>query len=360
MKRNAFLIGLIVILVLLLAACAGAEGPEGPQGPAGPPGPAGVEGPQGPEGPPGPAGPEGPAGEAAAAAAVMASDLSCTECHNDTTLITGKKTAWSESRHGTGEAFVRGTSASCAGCHSGGGFSARIAAGLNPDEVQEGDPNPTRQDCRACHQIHTTFTRNDFALETTDPVTLFAIEGATYDGGDGNLCVNCHQPRRDAPVAENGMITDITQHWGPHHGPQSSMLLGVGGAGVEGSSSAHYRLVEDTCVTCHMGEERSHTYEPEVERCQECHDGAENFDIEGVQTEVQAMIDELGDLLVAAEVLSENGPDGHPIVTEAPENVAIALYNWVYVAHEDKSLGVHNADYTKALLQAGLDAMSEQ
>ena len=78
-----------------------------------------------------------------------------------------------------------------------------------------------------------------------------------------------------------------------------------------------------------------------------------------MQTEVQAMLDELGELLVAAEVLSEIGPDGHPTVTEAPENVALALFNWIYVAHEDKSMGVHNPDYTMDLLQAGLDAMAE-
>jgi len=77
-----------------------------------------------------------------------------------------------------------------------------------------------------------------------------------------------------------------------------------------------------------------------------------------VQTEVQAMIDELGDALVAAGVLDENSEAGHPTVTEAPEGVASALYNWLYVAHEDKSKGVHNPGYTKALLQAGLDAMA--
>jgi hypothetical protein len=137
------------------------------------------------------------------------------------------------------------------------------------------------------------------------------------------------------------------------------MLLGVAGGGVEGSPSAHYNLVDDTCVACHMGANDSHLFEPDVAACQECHDGAENFDINGVQTEVQAMLDELGDLLVAQGVLSENSPDGHPTVEEAPENVALALYNWIYVAHEDKSLGVHNPDYTRDLLQAGMDALSQ-
>jgi len=337
-KKVLVLLGTLIVAAVVLSACAtaGEPGPQGPAGPAGPPGP------------------QGPAGESA-----MATDLSCTECHNDTSLITGKHTAWAESLHGTGEAYLRGTSNSCAGCHSGGGFSERIAAGLSPDQVENGDPNPTRQDCRTCHQIHTTYTKADFALETTDPVALFAIEGATYDGGEGNLCVNCHQPRRGFPAAENGMITGISTHWGPHHGPQSSMLLGVAGAGVEGKPSAHYSMVENTCVACHMGEGASHTFEPSVTACQECHADAENFDINGVQTETKARLDELGTLLVEAGVLSDITVDGHPIVTEAPEGVATALYNWIYIAHEDKSFGVHNSAYTKALLDASFEALGK-
>jgi hypothetical protein len=286
-------------------------------------------------------------------------ELTCAECHNDTTLISGMQANLSLSLHGTGESFARGTSASCAGCHSGGAFSARVEAGLNPEEVEAGDPHPTRQDCRTCHQIHTTYTAADFALETTEPVALYAVEGASYDGGQGNLCVNCHQPRRSFPEAVDGMITEISEHWGPHHGPQSAMLLGVAGAGVEGQPSTHYSAVEDTCVACHMGEGRTHTFAPDVATCQACHADAENFDINGVQTEIQAELDRLGDVLVAEGVLSENTPEGHPTVTEAPEGVATALYNWIYIAHEDKSLGVHNPAYTRALLEAAFAALEQ-
>jgi hypothetical protein len=350
MKTKHIVIGIaLLILALALAACAGQAGPQGPAGPAGPPGPAG---PAGPQGPAGPAGEQGPAGPAAAT-----SSLTCTQCHNDTTLITGKEATWSTSLHGNGTAFLRGTSADCAGCHSGGGFSARIAAGLAPDKVTEGDPNPSRQDCRTCHQIHTTYTSSDWALETTDPVTLYAVEGATFDGGEGNLCANCHQPRRGFPAAENGMITGITSHWGPHHGPQSAMLLGVAGAGATGSPSTHYKVVENTCVTCHMGDGKSHTFAPDIATCQTCHADATDFDIDGVQTEVQAELDTLGKALVAKGVLSDITADGHPTVTEADEKVATALYNWLYIAHEDKSLGVHNPEYTKALLDASFAAL---
>ncbi|MBI5871140.1 MAG: hypothetical protein HZB44_09380, partial [Actinobacteria bacterium] len=81
---------------------------------------------------------------------VPAEYLTCTECHNDTTLITGKVAQWEESGHGTGTAFMEeGPNKSCVGCHSGGGFSAMIAAGQKPNQPTVGDNNPTPQNCRA-------------------------------------------------------------------------------------------------------------------------------------------------------------------------------------------------------------------
>ncbi|MEJ2487189.1 MAG: hypothetical protein P8Y68_15790, partial [Anaerolineales bacterium] len=153
--------------------------------------------------------------------------LSCTECHNDSALITSKEFAWEESKHGVGEAAVyAGGRDGCSGCHSGASFSEAVATGVNPGEF-EGVTAVSKQDCRACHQVHTTYTGADWALETTDPVAMYAAEGVTYDGGKGNLCANCHQARRVFPEAEDGVITGISSHWGPHHGPQSSMLMGI-------------------------------------------------------------------------------------------------------------------------------------
>ena len=342
MKKSKLflLLALMAVAAVAMTACAGEQGPAGPAGP---------------EGPAGPQGPEGPAGPAGADAAAAEFELTCSECHDDSSLITGKHFEWAESNHGISEsAAYAGGRSSCTGCHSGASFSDMVAAGLTPDQV-ESVTAVTKQDCRTCHQVHTTYTGADWALETTDPVAMFAAEGVTYDGGKGNLCVNCHQARRVFPEAVDGVVTGISSHWGPHHGPQSSMLLGIAGAGVEGKPSAHYSMVEDTCVACHAS---NHTFEPDIAACQGCHADIEDPDFSGLQTEVQAMLDELGELLVAEGVLSEIGPDGHPTVEEAPENVAIALFNWIYVAHEDKSMGVHNPAYTKALLQAGLDALT--
>ncbi|HEX6790588.1 MAG TPA: hypothetical protein VF247_04690 [Candidatus Krumholzibacteria bacterium] len=287
----------------------------------------------------------------------VAGPAGCTDCHTSTDLITAKHTQWAESRHGSGTSFEEeGTNKSCAFCHSGDAFVDALEAGLPPNQLAAGDPDPTRQDCRACHRIHETYTAQDWALRTTSAVSFYAIPGSTFDGGEGNLCVNCHQPRRNAPVAVDGVIKGISEHWGPHHGPQSSMILGVGGAGVTGTVHGHY-AIENTCVHCHMGDGRNHTFEPSVERCQGCHTDATDFDINGRQTEIIALANQLGDMLVTAGLLSENTIDGHPIVTEAPEDQGIALWNWLYVHHEDRSFGVHNYPYTRAMLDEGITRM---
>jgi len=279
----------------------------------------------------------------------------CSDCHNDTTLLTGKATAWGMSLHGTGTAFdYAGGRAACAGCHSGGAFSAMVAAGQNPDEVTAGDPNPTRQDCRACHEIHVTFTGADWALETTAPVEFYAIPGTTFDGGAGNLCATCHQPRGAFPAAVDGMVKVTSTRFGPHHGPQSAILRGTGGA-TTGTPMVHYTMVSDTCVTCHMGSGANHTFNPNIATCKTCHGTATNFNIGDTQTEVQALLDALEAKLLAANMLTA---DGYAVVGTYTAAKAGALWNWRTISIEDKSLGVHNPAYTKALLNAGLAAFA--
>jgi hypothetical protein len=277
----------------------------------------------------------------------------CMACHNDTTVITGKQAGLSGAVHGTGDAFLRGTRSSCAGCHSGGAFSEMVAAGLAPNQVEAGDPNPTRQDCRTCHQVHVSHTEADWALETTAAVNLYAFGELMFDGGKGNLCANCHQPRR--AIAEpdaDGNIAVTSTHWGPHHGPQSAMLLGTGGAGdVAGVPSFHYRLVGDTCVTCHIGADMVHTFEAVEASCDECH--APEDDLDGAMAAVQEKITVLHDLLEAKGLYH----DGHPVVGVYPAAEAQALWNYIFIDVEDASSGAHNPPYTNALLDASIAAL---
>ncbi len=282
-----------------------------------------------------------------------ASVTDCMGCHDNTTLITGKQTSLSLAVHGTGSAYnYAGGRSSCTACHSGGAFSKMIADGLTPNTVEAGDPNPTRQDCRTCHQIHTTNTAADWALETTAPVVLFALEDTIFDGGKGNLCAYCHQARRAiaAPDAD-GNISVTSTHWGPHHGPQSAMLLGKGGAGVAGVPSFHYRLTGDTCVTCHIGAGASHSFKSVSASCLQCH--AEDDDLAGAQAAIAAQLVELHDLLEARGLYY----DGQPVVGIYPAAQAEALWNYIFIAIEDGSLGTHNAPYTKALLNASIAAL---
>jgi hypothetical protein len=334
MHKRTLTLGLVLAgAALALAACAGPEGPAGPAGPAGPP---------------------GPAGEPAAA-----TDLTCTECHNDTTLIWSKEAQFRESSvHGTGESFLRGEGTDCAGCHGTEGAKARIAAGLLPhDESVVGIVNVSPFDCRTCHEIHTTYTGADWAVVGGGQPTKMEMTAGTFDGGSGNLCANCHQIRNAPPTASGGNVEVTSSRFGTHHGVEAQMLLGEGGLGVAGSPSTHYMVVENTCVSCHMGDEDSHTYMPDVARCTACHADAEDFDINGVQTEVEGMVEELTALFVDKGMLdAETGLWAVPATV--PEDVANAMWNYKFVV-EDQSMGVHNSNYTKALLAAAIETMSQ-
>ncbi len=356
--RSAKMFFWVVLMgaALALAACSGETGPVGPPGPAGEAGPAGAAGEPGPEGP------AGPVGDVAMA---DVTDLSCTACHDSGTLIVSKQAQMRDaSVHGTGEAFIRGESTNCAGCHGSEGAEARIEAGLPPhDPSVEGVVNVSPYTCRTCHDIHETYTPDDFSL-TGDgqPVAMEYTDG-TFDRGNANLCANCHQIRNEQPVAVDGVIEFTTSRFGTHHGAEAQMLLGVGGLSAPGDESIHYRDIENGCVGCHMGENSNHTFEPDLDNCQECHTDLDTFDRNGVQTEIQALLDEVKLLLIDAGIIdttlldSETGEVANRSVPGAyPEAVASAMWDYMFVI-EDQSRGVHNPPYAKALLEAAKAAL---
>lgn len=348
MTKKGIWLGIGVLSLLLMAvlmlACSGPTGTAGSAGSAGAAGAAGA------------AGPAGPAGAAGAAGKMGANAAdTCSDCHNDTTLVYSKSAQSALTTHQTGRGWhYAGPRAACTACHSSEGFQEMVATGTGvEDGVDRADASPPN--CRTCHEIHTSYTEADFALRTTAPVTLIA-SGETFDGGNGNLCANCHQPRREMAI-EDGIVNVSSTHWGPHHGPQSTMLLGIGGWGVEGKAAAHYSIIDDTCTSCHLPDD-NHLLSPSLNNramtaCQTCHVDAANFDINGTQTEVKALITELEHLLEAKGLYH----DGHPVVGEYPEAEAGALWNYIYIAVEDGSSGVHNPGYTKALLEASIEAL---
>ena len=108
----------------------------------------------------------------------------------------------------------------------------------------------------------------------------------------------------------------------------------------------------------------------EVARCQTCHADTKNFDVNGVQTEVKAMLEELHTLFVDNKLLNPetdlwgiwdeaagkfvNPSADAPLVV--PVAVAQAMWNYKFVTY-DQSNGAHNAAYAKALLEAALETM---
>lgn len=291
-------------------------------------------------------------------------DLSCTQCHNDTTIIWSKEAQFREkSVHGTGEAFERGENGSCAGCHGHEGAKARISANLPPhDPSVEAVVNVSPYDCRTCHDIHTSYTDEDWALTGAEKPVVLEMTGGTFDKGAGNLCANCHQIRNEVPVATGAPVIVESTRFGTHYGAEAPMLLGEGGFGVTGSVSPHYDQLDEGCVSCHMGDERNHTYLPQVERCLGCHADIESFDVNGTQTEIAELLDQTKGLLIRSGMMSadyeENGELQHDrsIAGEYPEEVVGAFWNYMFVLN-DQSKGVHNPAFARALLESAIAAL---
>ena len=315
-------------------------------------GPQGPQGPQGEQGIPGNDGTPGVAGTAG-----------CIECHNlDTKYEVTYQ--YEGSVHATGSTAARSSSTSCAPCHSKQGFIETQYTGA--DKTVNGFPYPTRIDCGACHSFHETLElaeAPDYALRTTDPVELLMYRAAgmdpvTVDLGDAsNLCANCHQPRTAPPVDNgSGEFTVTSTHYGPHHGPQTTIMQGLGGyeiAGVDYPNETPHTKAS-SCVTCHM-HDGDHEFEPSLASCNttECHNGEiTTLAANPRQISVANLLTTLRDELELAGLLEEDLETGefHPVTGTYPIDQVGALYNYETIV-DDRSMGVHNFKYVEALLQ---------
>ena len=300
----------------------------------------------------------------------------CQACHDAPTHHV-KGTEWINSLHAVTTTDPAGN-AGCVGCHTGNGFVGRIQGAKTLDTTY------SAIDCQTCHEPHgmTTPDTATHLVRAMAPVTL--ANGVTVkNAGTGALCMNCHQSRRNAKTYV--ATTAGSSHYGPHDGPQADMIAGTNGYdyGKIIPSSAHQYVTGDTCVTCHMQATATtdaaflkaggHTFKmslnpgggaPSVEMvaaCQNCHgpqvaqfdfplmDYNNDGQIEGVQTEVQHLMDQLSSMLP---------PDNKPKAALAIDNTwtpaqLAAAYNWLYV-NADGSRGVHNTAYTVGLLKASI------
>ena len=256
------------------------------------------------------------------------------------------------------QSFFRG---SCTQCHTNEGYIDYMTTGAtNPGSYAD----PTRIDCTTCHGKHGTFDFEndgyDYALRNFAPTTLMADPNYTIAYNDkSNNCASCHQPRTAPPMADvEGMFEVTSSHWGPHHGPQSTLLEGIQGALIAGSEdypdvgSATHRT-GSSCVKCHMGEDSGsgdgqHSMKPTSTACTDCHSS-------GVPTEVEGLAE---NMVTLANLLDEVGivHEGHPVEGEYSIAQAEAAWNYLLVM-EDASHGVHNPKYVKALIKNSIEVL---
>jgi formate-dependent nitrite reductase cytochrome c552 subunit len=353
MKSKNLMLGLksiALVLIMGLFACEGDLGPQGPQGPLGPQGPQGIAGVNGQDGQNG--------------------AENCVDCHGNNQLITAKVFQWENSVHAIGGHYTINRS-TCAGCHTSQGFLDRIATGGQTASADVDDPLP--QNCYTCHQIHTTYTYDDWAPTYGDPVTLW-VGGETVDVGKGNQCIICHQPRVREPFptpGQTGMLEVTTSRYGPHHGAQGALFTGSGAyeVGSGYANSSHTELVQDACITCHMApvldgrEAGGHTFRVETadgelntNGCVQCHtdeDALMNL-VNATQSGIAELLQELAVELREAGILEESRDRSIP--GTYPPDVVGAMWNYMYVL-EDQSMGVHNANYARTLLQNSIAAL---
>ncbi len=307
---------------------------------------------------------------------------SCVACHNNT-LRSEIAAGFDVSAHASGSVGFAENRAGCASCHGTAGFIEFLETG----EAAGPFSGDNTISCNACHDSHRTFDFEndgpDYALRNPDPTQLVLAPSVTIDFEDSsNNCISCHQPRDsyEIPALNPDGTYEITSfRFGPHHGPQSTVLEGILGAEIAGNvdyparASAAHRTGA-SCVACHMGpsddpEIGGHSWNYVESNCIECHSA-----VPGSSTSYQNDYPELFALL---RQVQGTDPDGNPITgilyeefddennrsvyaNEGvwPDVAAMAAWNYKTI-YEDQSRGIHNPKYTEALLQNSIQAVQE-
>jgi hypothetical protein len=336
----------------------------------------------------------------------------CNQCHDAPSKhVYG--TEWYASSHAVTTTIPSGaTRDQCVMCHTSYGFITRIdnteSNIVANNTITNFAPTNTTYaaiGCQTCHEPHgNTFPTNNapntHIIRTLASVTLGDGTVVT-NAGEAELCLECHHSR------DGGASNNVVQYalgkatwaggssFGPHDGPQGDMIEAANAItyGLVIPSSAHRIAVSNVCVGCHMQTVAStdpgflhvgaHTFEmkyyvtnsgvatevDQVAVCNQCHGGITNFNfpvedyantgvIQGVQTEVQILLNQLSTLLPnSSGVVDGTVKTSLSTKTNWTQAQLQAAYNWQFVAN-DGSLGVHNAPYATGILKASIANLS--
>jgi hypothetical protein len=442
MKNLFKLFSLLVAAGFLFASC------EGPAGPAGKDGQNGANGTNG-----------------------VDANETCKLCHNPD-VVDAVAVQFELAKHSYGiVAEEEAGNVGCSPCHTHEAFKFMVSHNVpatftlnttTGDYANDYVTVPTAAigniTCFTCHSsLHTSFEGTDFSpLTTTAPVSMTMWAGAktinlTQDGGMGNLCVKCHQPR---PLTTSTSLTDgrvvnydslanyptltfydnVVGNKAPnqvvpsyrthvHYGTVGAIFAGVGGVEFPGQNyESSYHTTHASCEECHMvdpingvnGKAGGHTFwaKGNFNGCNttNCHPGLTSSSSlwTATRADVKALLDALADKINAVGngtpiLHSESDPeanlwadnttgkwDGYLNIydpstnpggawknpgstgsyTQAQKDINNALPTFPSLTNgvmgaminfqmclREFSLGIHNTNYTKALLQGSIDVI---
>lgn len=325
----------------------------------------------------------------------------CAQCHDS--LSHHYKTAeWNNSRHAVATKTPSGANRNnCVRCHTATGFVQYIDHAGTTNVPYVTNTVYEAITCAACHDPHDP--ENPHQLRAANVYTL--PEGTTVTNvGLGALCMECHHSRNGS--AEDNIVNYKLglptwaggSSFGVHDSTAGDMVEGVNGwtYGKFIPSSTHSYVVSNVCVGCHMqpvassdpaftkagGHTFSMTYSDgttlvdKTDVCSKCHGPVESFNlvrkdydgdgvIQGVQTEVQNLLNQLSRLLPNSQYRADGNYVADGLVktsistrTNWQDRFLQAAWNWQFVNVEG-SLGVHNASYAVGLLKASIADLTD-
>ena len=334
-------------------------------------------------------------------------EAACGKCHSSSNPeypLLGAREGYNNSGHYLGfelhtknAYYANGNG--CQLCHTNEGFIEYVTTGTVDSESFVA--NPSQPGCFTCHDSHTT---GDFSVRAVPAVILANEEEVNL--GAGNLCATCHRARSSAEDIVKALPADkIPSYWGPHHGPEADILTGNSAYEFPGkvyTNSLHTTVIKDTCITCHMalpqgryslssavgghsffvtGEVHG-TEKNNPAACIDCHkeikqlSGTEYFDykvmdydtdgeVEVIQMEIEGLLEHLVNgkgtgVLQKLDPPIYNKDGSYNWIrgndSQRPIEEVAALYNYKLIL-EDRSLGIHNTNYTIQVLYDTIEAL---
>jgi hypothetical protein len=332
-------------------------------------------------------GPAGPAGENGLDG--KDGSTKCASCHGENAKdVQFKFSQFETAKHNTGVIYEEEAGRlQCGGCHTASGFIEATSLGKD-DPVSQATG---KLSCKTCHTIHNSFDSTDFKLRVTSGFAL-RQGGAQVDFKKGNICAKCHQARAYAHNPGGDTLkasgTSTYSRFGPHYGVVANVVAmsGLEDMGVT-ESNPHGNL---SCTDCHMGSNPSnpaaggHTFKMPVAdlaaaktanpaNCA-CHGSAAEINKKGgYVTDVTKLLADTKTKLLELGMLDlsqTTGAEGYNVLGEYPaatkegkvypagDTKLKALVNYLFLA-KDRSNGVHNPKYMKAMLQKGLEELNK-